>query len=46
MLSLSDINKTDIIKAFNSTTRYVDDLLNINNAYFDQMVGQIYPTEL
>ena len=41
MLSLSDI-----IEAFNSTSRYLDDLLNIDNPYFEQMVGQIYPTEL
>ena len=31
MLSLSDNNnKTDIIEAFNSTSRYLDGLLNIN----------------
>ena len=29
----------------NSTTRYQDDLLNIDNPYFKQMVSQIYPTE-
>ena len=46
MLSLSDNNQADIIDAFNSTTRYLDDLLNIDNPYFEQMVGQIYPTEL
>ena len=46
MLSLSDNNQTDIIEAFNSTSRYLDDLLNIGNTYFEQMVGQIYPTEL
>ena len=46
MLSLSDNNQTDIIEAFNSTSRYFDDLLNIDNPYFEQMVGQIYPTEL
>ena len=39
-------NQTDIIEAFNSTFRYLDDLLNIDNPYFEQMVGQIYPTEL
>ena len=31
MLSLSDNNQTDIIEAFNSTSRYLDDLLNIDN---------------
>ena len=46
MLSLPDNNKVDIIEAFNSTSRYLDDLLNIDNPYFEQMVGQIYPTEL
>ena len=46
MLSLSDNNQTDIIEAFNSTSRYLDDLLNIYNPYFEKMVGQIYPTEL
>ena len=46
LLSLSDNNQTDIIEAFNSTSGYLDDLLNIDNPYFEQMVGQIYPTEL
>ena len=31
MLSLSDNNHTDIIETFNSTSRYLDDLLNIDN---------------
>ena len=46
MLSLSDNNQTDIIETFNSTSRYLDELLNIDNPYFEQMVGQIYQTEL
>ena len=46
MLSLSDINQSGIIEAFNSTSRYLDDLLNIDNPNYEQMVGQIYPTEL
>ena len=45
-MSLSDNNQTDVIEAFNSTSRYLDDLLNIDNPYFEQMVGQIYPTKL
>ena len=44
MLSLSDNN--DIVQAFSSTSRYLDDLLNIDNPYFEYMVGQYYPTEL
>ena len=39
-------NQAVIIEAFNSTSRYLDDLLNIDNVYFDQMVDRIYPTEL
>ena len=46
MLSLSDNNQTDIFEAFHSTSRYLDDLLSIVNPYFEQIVGQIYPTEL
>ena len=46
MKSLSLKNQDDIIEAFNSTSRYLDDLLNIDNIYFDQMVDCIYPTEL
>ena len=46
MLSLSHNNQTDIIETFNSTSIYLDDLLNIDNPYFEQTVGQIYPTEL
>ena len=45
MLSLSDANQ--IIEAFNSTSsRYLDDLLNIENNFFDSMVNHIYPSEL
>ena len=29
-----------------STSRYLDDLLNIDNIYFEQMVHRIYPAEL
>ena len=46
MMSLSDDKQADIIDAFNTTSRYLDDILNINNVYFDTMVSQIYPSEL
>ena len=46
MKDLSSDNQADVIKAFNSTSRYLDDLLNIDNPYFEGMVKQIYPTEL
>ena len=35
-----------LIEAFNSTSRYLDDLLNIDNNFFDSMVNRIYPSEL
>ena len=46
MMSLSDDKEADVIDAFNSTSRYLDDILNINNVYFENMVSQIYPSEL
>ena len=46
MMSLSDDQQADVIDAFNTTSRYLDDILNINNVYFDNMVSQIYPSEL
>ena len=46
MLLLSDNNQAYVVEAFNSTSRYLDDLLNIDNPYFEQMVSQIYPTQL
>ena len=45
MLSLSDNNEADFVEAFNPISRYLDDLLNIDNPYFAQMVSQICPTE-
>ena len=41
-----EANQAYVIKAFNSTSRYLDDLLNIENLYFEGMVNQIYPSEL
>ena len=38
MMSLSDDKQADIIDVFNTTSRYLDDILNINNVYFDNMV--------
>ena len=46
MMSLSDDKQADIIDAFNITSRYLDNILNINNVYFDNMVSQIYPSVL
>ena len=36
ILSLSDNNQTDNIEAVNSTSRYLDDLLTIDNPYLEK----------
>ena len=46
MDSLNQDNQADVIEAFNSTSRYLDDLLNIDNPYLEGMANQIYPPEL
>ena len=38
MLSLSDDYQSEVIEAFNSTSRYLDNLLNIDNTFLDNMV--------
>ena len=43
MTSLSDVKQAEIIEAFKSTSRYLDDLLNIDIPYFEGMVNRIYP---
>ena len=46
MMFFSDDKQADVIDAFNTTFRYLDDILNTNNVYFDNMVSQIYHSEL
>ena len=46
MMFFSDDKQADVINALNTTSRYLNDILNINNVYFDNMVSQIYPSEL
>ena len=46
MMSLFADKDVEIIEAFNSTSRYLDDVLNIDNTYFDSMVNHNYPSEL
>ena len=33
MMSLSDDKQADVIDSFNTTSRYLDDILNINNVF-------------
>ena len=46
MKSLTKEKRYDLIDAFNYTSRYLDDLLNIDNIHFEHMFHRIYPTEL
>ena len=46
MKDQSNDNQADIIKAFISTSRYLYDLPNIDNPYYEAMVNQLYPPEL
>ena len=38
-ISLSGDNQAGIIEAFNSNSRYLDNLLNIDNPYLEGMVN-------
>ena len=46
MTSLSNVKQAEIIKAFKSTSRYLDDLLNSVIPYFEGMVNRNLPPEL
>ena len=46
VLSLLDDNQSEVFPAFNSTSRYLGDLLNIDNNFFDSTVNHIYPSEI
>ena len=46
MFSLSEDTQSDVIEAFNSTSRYQVDLLYIDNSFFDSMNNRFYTSEL
>ena len=46
MMSLPNDKQADIIDAFYTTSKYLEDIFNIENVYFDTMISQIYPSEL
>ena len=45
-MALTILKQVQIIEAFKSTSRYLNDLLNIDKPYFESMVNRIYPSEL
>ena len=46
VVSLSVGRLAGVVDAFNTTSRYLDTILKIDNVYFDNMVSQIYPSGL
>ena len=46
MMSLSDDQQVYIIQGFNTTPRYLDDILSIHNTLFDDILIQMYSSEL
>ena len=46
LLSLNSDTQSDIIEAFNNTSRYLDDIFIINNLFFDTLLTFIYSKEL
>ena len=46
MKSLTKVKRYDMIDAFNSTSRYLDELLNKDYIHSEHMVHRIYPAEL
>ena len=41
-----ELYQNGMIDILNSTSRYLDGLLNSNDIYFEQTVNKIYPAEL
>ena len=46
MTSLSEGKQSEVTEAVRSTSRYLDNLLNVDNNYFDSLINQIDPLEL
>jgi hypothetical protein len=39
-------NEKELVRCFNFTFRYIDDVLSLNNSKFGDIVNRIYPIEL
>ena len=42
MLRLDKVKQANVISAFNDTSRYLDDIGNIDNIYFAEFIPDIY----
>ena len=45
-MSTEEEKQSEVTEDFSPTSKYSDDLLNIDNKYFDSLISQIYPSEL
>ena len=45
-MSLSDDNQAGVVDAFNTTSRYLDDILGINAVCYGSVVGRFCPSGL
>ena len=43
---VSQKKQSEDIEGFSSTSMYLEELLSIDNKYFDGLISQIYPSEL
>jgi hypothetical protein len=46
MLGLAREKQFSLIQCFNKTSRYIDDILNLDNPSFEKYICKIYPKEL
>ena len=46
MMSLSEEKQSELIEAFSSTSKYLDDLFNVDNNYFDGLISHFFSSEL
>lgn len=46
MLELSKQQENNLIDSFNDCCRYIDDILTMDNSYFEVHISKIYPKEL
>ena len=46
MSNIHKSKKLDLVDMFNDTSRYLDDILTIDNGEFENYISNIYPKEL
>ena len=46
MLSLETNSQADVITAFDNTSRYLDNILNLGNPFFEKLISSLHSKEL